>query len=88
MSNNVVQLLATVAQFYSYVVLVRVILTWFPNVGRDNPIVDFIHQITDPVLIPIRKALPAMGSIDFSPLVLLVGLHILRTILENMASGM
>jgi len=87
-SNNVVQLLATLIQFYLYVVLARVILTWLPNVNRSNPIVDFIHQITDPVLIPIRQALPATGGIDFSPLVLLIGLHILRAMIESMAAGM
>lgn len=88
MSNNVLQLLATVVQFYSYVVLARVILTWLPNISRENPIVEFIYQITDPVLVPLRRALPAMGTLDFSPLVLLVGLHILRAMLESMLRGM
>lgn len=88
MSNNVLNLLLTLIQFYSFVVLARVLLTWFPNVSTANPIVEFIHQITDPVLRPIRRVLPATGSIDFSPLLLLVGLHILRAMLEGMAGGM
>lgn len=88
MSYTVIQLLATIVQFYSYVVLARVILTWLPNITRENPIVDFIHQITDPVLQPIRRTLPAMGTLDFSPLVLLIGLHVLRAMLESMAAGM
>ena len=88
MTNNVVNILVTVVQFYSYVVLARVILTWLPNVSRTNPIVEFIYQITDPALKPIRQALPATGSVDFSPLLLLVGLHILRALLESMARGM
>jgi YggT family protein len=87
-SNNVIQLLLTVIQFYSYVVLARVILSWLPQVSRANPIVEFIHQITDPALVPIRQALPPMRSMDFSPLVLLIGLHILRAMLANMVTGM
>jgi len=87
-SNSVVQLLATIIQFYTFVVLARVILTWLPDIPRDQPIVVFIHQLTDPVLVPIRQALPAFGGLDFSPLVLLIGLHILRALLESMATGM
>lgn len=88
MQNNVVQFLVTVVQFYSFVVFVRVILTWFPNVSRTNPIVEFIHQITEPPLKTIRQILPTMGAMDFSPLVLLVGLHILRAMLVGMVSEM
>ncbi len=84
MSNNIVQLLLTVIQFYSFVVFARVILTWIPNISRANPIVEFIHQITEPALKFIRQALPNMGAMDFSPLVLLISLHILRAMLANM----
>ena len=88
MSNIVVHLMVSVIQLYSLVVLVRVILTWFPNVSRSNPIIEFIYQITEPVLKSVRQALPRMGSIDLSPLVVLIGLHLLRVMLINMAGGM
>jgi YggT family protein len=87
-SNNVVQFLVSVVQLYSLVVLVRVILTWLPNVSRSNSIVEFIYQITEPVLKPVREALPAMGSFDFSPIVVLIGLRILTVMLERMGGGM
>jgi len=87
-SNIVVHLMVSVIQLYSLVVLVRVILTWFPNVSRSNPIIEFIYQITEPVLKSVRQALPRMGSIDLSPLVVLIGLHLLRVMLINMAGGM
>jgi YggT family protein len=86
--NNVIHFLVTVVQFYSFVVFARVILTWFPNVSRENPIVQFIHQITEPPLKGIRQILPTMGAMDFSPLVLLIGLHILRAVLDGMVSEM
>ncbi len=85
--SNVVIFFLTVIQFYSWVVLARVILTWFPNIPRDNPIVEFIHQITDPVLVPLRQMLPPMGPVDFSPLVLLIGLHVLRMMVASMSAG-
>ncbi len=88
MSNNIILFLVTVVQFYSYVVLARVILTWLPNISRTNTLVEFIYQLTDPVLTPIRQALPAMGAVDLSPLVLLIGLHLVRSLLMSMTIAM
>jgi YggT family protein len=87
-SNNIVQFLLTVIQFYSFVVLARVIMTWIPNISRSNPIVVFIHQITEPPLKIIRETLPSMGAMDFSPLVLLISLHILRAMMAGMLVDM
>lgn len=56
-------------QVLSYAILIRAILSWFPNVPRDNPLVEVLYQITEPVLGPIRRLLPSMGGIDLSPLV-------------------
>lgn len=44
-----------------------------------------INALLDPILNPIRKIMPNTGSIDFSPLVLIIGLQILRIILRNLA---
>ncbi|MYI74782.1 MAG: YggT family protein, partial [Acidobacteria bacterium] len=42
---------------------------------------------TEPVLAPIRRVLPDMGGLDFSPLVLLIGLRMLRGLLVTGATG-
>ena len=42
-----------------------------------------INRLMEPVLRPIRKILPQTGAIDFSPLVLIIGLQILLIILAN-----
>ena len=44
-----------------------------------------VNALLDPVLGPIRRIMPNTGAIDFSPLVLIVGLEILRIILKNLA---
>ena len=46
-----------------------------------NPIVLLLYRVTEPVLEPIRNALPPMGGLDLSPLVLLFALRILRSLL-------
>ena len=86
--GNVIQLLITLLQVYSFMLLARIIFSWIPNIDRANPIVHFLYQITEPVLDPVRRSIPSLGMIDISPIVVLVGLHILQRILLNMAGGL
>jgi YggT family protein len=65
---------------YTFVVFVAVILSWF-RLSPDNPVVKVTSALTEPVLAPIRKILPTAGGFDFSPMVLLLGLQLLRRLL-------
>ncbi len=53
--------------------LVRSVISWV-EVDRDNQFVVMLHNITEPVLYPIRKYMPA-GTIDFSPMAVLLMLY-------------
>ena len=44
-----------------------------------------VNALLDPVLRPIRRILPDTGAIDFSPMVLIIGLEVLRIVLRNLA---
>jgi YggT family protein len=68
-------------QIYQFILLARVMLSWFPNVDYNNPIVQFLYQVTEPVLAPIRKALPPTSGMDLSPLVVFLGITIVMRIL-------
>lgn len=46
-----------------------------------------INALLDPILNPIRRIMPDTGAIDFSPLVLIIGLNVLNIILRNLAIG-
>ena len=85
MLGNVIQLLATLVQLYSFVLLARILLSWIPNVNRSNQIVQFLYQSTEPVLEPVRRAMPRLGTIDISPIVVFIGLRMLQSFLLNMA---
>jgi len=63
---------------FMWIIIARAILSW---VSPDpyNPIVRFIHNITEPVLYQIRKRLPVnFGGIDFSPILVLLAVIFLR----------
>jgi YggT family protein len=69
-------------------VFVRVLLSWIvpiqPSIAS-NPIITFVFQITEPVLAPIRRVLPAMGMLDLSPMVALLLLSLLQVLLNRLA---
>jgi YggT family protein len=73
-------LLATLIDLYSVVVVGAVILSWI-RLDPRHPLASIVHTLTEPVLEPIRNLLPAIGGLDLSPLVLLIGLQILKGLL-------
>ena len=73
-------LITQLIDMYSLIVLVAVILSWV-QLPYDNPIAQFVNKLTEPLLGPIRRALPEMGGLDFSPIILLVGLQMLKGLL-------
>jgi YggT family protein len=69
--------------FYMWIIIARAILSW---VSPDpyNPIVRFIHNVTEPVLYPVRRWMPfAFSGIDFAPLVVLLLIVFLRSFLVS-----
>ena len=73
-------LLATLIDLYTLVVLGAVVISWV-QVPPDHPAAQFVRTLTEPVLAPIRRVLPPMGGLDFSPMVLLIGLQLVRRML-------
>ncbi|MBW1833926.1 MAG: YggT family protein [Deltaproteobacteria bacterium] len=62
-----------------WIVIARAILSWV-NPDPFNPIVRFIHNVTEPVLYRVRAFIPvSFGGIDFSPIIVLLGVIFLRT---------
>jgi YggT family protein len=71
------QILGYALWFFELVLLARVLLSWFPNVDRSNPIIQFLYDITEPVLRPVRDFLPQTGMMDLSPLVVFLIIQVL-----------
>ena len=72
-------ILRQIIDLYSLIVLGAVVMSWM-QLPPSNPIVQFVHAVTEPVLGPLRRALPSMGGLDFSPMVLLIGLQMLKSL--------
>lgn len=78
-------LLARLIQIYTFVLLIRILATWIPNLDPYNPVVRILFQITEPILDPARKLIPPIGMIDISPIVVFLVLGILQDLLIQMA---
>ena len=68
---------------FMWIVIARAVLSWV-NPDPYNPIVRFIHNVTEPIMAPIRMKLPInFGGIDFSPILIFLGIIFLRTFVVN-----
>ena len=84
----VARLLDLALNVYMWVIIVRALISWV-NPDPYNPIVQFLHRVTEPVLAPIRRWLwglvPAMRSgMDLSPLVVIMGIIFLQSLLVSL----
>lgn len=74
-------LIHRVIQLLIIVVIIQTILTYF--LSPFHPIRQFIDRIVEPMLMPIRRVLPPLGMLDFSPLVLIILLEVLDSVLQR-----
>ena len=68
---------------FELILLAHIILSWFPNVDRSNPLIQFLFDVTEPVLRPIRQMMPPNGMMDFSPLIVFLIIQVLMTLVQR-----
>jgi YggT family protein len=67
-------------------ILGRVIMSWLP-ISAEHPISVVLHQVTEPILGPIRRVLPKLGMLDFSPIVAILLIVVIQNVLLRLLSG-
>ena len=81
--DRVAMLLHLVLQIYIWILVARAIISWV-NPDPYNPIVRFLHRVTEPVLRPVRNLLPLQGlGLDLSPLIVLLAIYVLDMVLVD-----
>jgi YggT family protein len=69
----------------AYVLLIiRVVLSWIPNVNYYHPVVQLIYRATSLILDPIRRIVPPAGGLDLSPLVAILLLQVVRQVVMGL----
>ncbi|CAH1661600.1 YggT family protein [Chelatococcus asaccharovorans] len=87
-----INLILTVIDVYSYLVIASAIMSWLVAFNVINPrndivraIGNFLYQITEPALRPIRNILPNLGGVDISPVILLLLLWFVSSLIREYA---
>jgi YggT family protein len=87
----ILEVVYVVLDFYIWALIVGAVLSWLVAFGVVNPynrvvhvVGDFLVRITEPLLAPIRRALPNMGNLDLSPLVLIFVIYFLKAFIRNL----
>src|SRR5919106_658399 len=80
-----------ILQLLLWIIIIQVVLSWlvaFNVINRQSDfvrtVVDGLDRITAPLYRPIRKIMPDLGGIDFSPIVLILAIQILRILNEGL----
>ena len=79
--------ISIVAELIVLALIIRAVLSWLPGVSALQPIARFFNKITDPLIEPIRRRLPPLGGIDFSPLIALLLIWLVENILLVLLAG-
>lgn len=75
-------LLKTLIYVYIFIIIVQVIISWV-NPGTYNPLTVIMHQLSEPVLTPVRRLIPPAGGFDWSPLVAMIILNLALILLVS-----
>tara|TARA_Y100000589_G_scaffold97455_1_gene92044 strand:- start:275 stop:547 length:273 start_codon:yes stop_codon:yes gene_type:complete len=85
MVNQIFVVLGQTLQIYSFILIVRVLLTWFPSIDWSNGILAAICSITDPYLNIFRGIIPPIGGFDISSILAFLLLNVLQGVLRDLS---
>jgi YggT family protein len=81
-----IYVLVTILNIY-FLMIFASIITSFVAQGSYHPAIILINQIAEPILAPCRRLLPPMGGLDFSPMIALAALTVVRILLSHLAGA-
>jgi YggT family protein len=88
--RSILDIILIILDLYWWIIIASAVYSWlyaFNVVNMNNQFVasigNFLHQATEPLLRPIRRVMPNLGTIDVSPIVLLLGIIFLQSIIAR-----
>lgn len=76
--------LSSFINIYLGLLIIRILLSWFPTIDWVNPPFSLLSQLTDPYLQLFRRVVPPIGGIDFSPILAIFLLQIVASLLPSL----
>ena len=75
-------LINTISQIFVWIVVASAVVSFF--LPPDHPVREALDRIVDPFLNPIRRVVPLAGTLDFSPLILILVVQLITSFLVNL----
>jgi YggT family protein len=82
MFSSMALVVRVLAQVFIWTVIIKILLSYF--LAPYHPIREALDRIVDPFLNPIRRVVPLVGMLDFSPMILVIAVDILSRILISL----
>ena len=76
----IANVLNLILSLFVWLIIIRALISWF-NPDSYNTLFQFLYRITEPVLSIVRNAMPNLGGIDISPIVVLLAVEFLKSFL-------
>ncbi|SAY38618.1 YggT family protein [Candidatus Synechococcus spongiarum] len=76
-----IQVVLKTLSIFSLLLLLRVLLSWFPNLPWENPLLSTLASITDPYLNLFRGLIPPIAGLDLSPILAFLALSLASRLL-------
>ena len=84
---KIFSVLASTVQIFSFLLLIRVLLTWFPGVDWSNGALSALSSLTDPYLNIFRGIIPPIGGFDISSILAFLLLNVIEQALGGVANN-
>ena len=78
--SAIANVLNLILSLFVWLIIIRALISWF-NPDPYNTLFQFLYRITEPVLSIVRNAMPNLGGIDISPIVVLLAVEFLKSFL-------
>ncbi len=82
MNDTIATLFTTFLTILIFAIIARSLLSWFPNAQR-NQFAQMLYRVTDPLIEPVRRIMPAMGGFDLSPMVVIFVLYVMIMVIQR-----
>lgn len=82
-----VKFISNVFYFYFLLIILRIFLTWIPNIDWYQQPFRALREVTDMYLNIFRRFIPPIGGLDFSPIIAIIVLQILQGVITNIVAS-
>jgi len=84
---SLIQVVNIIFEVLIWLIIIRCFLSFIPH-NPYQPLIKFIYEVTEPVMAPFRRIIPAAGGIDFSPIVVVLAVSLLQRIMIRLLTSL